>query len=131
MSVRHPKATEWEDNLKRLFDRIDAELEAQYGDRYALHPNRPTRGETANPEDDGLFNVGAAFSAGFGSEQGRGYIVSLRMATLQHVPPEVQAAIEAEVVDRVRALLPEFFPGKDLRVERDGHAFKITGDLSL
>lgn len=131
MSARHPKATAWEDNLKRLFDRIDAELETKYGDRYALHPNRPPRGETANPEDDGLFNVGAAFSAGFGSEHGRGYVVSLRMATLQHVPPEVQEAIEEEVVKRVRDMLPEFFPGRELRVERDGHAFKITGDLRL
>ncbi|HMO51669.1 MAG TPA: hypothetical protein PKE26_10695 [Kiritimatiellia bacterium] len=129
--ARHPLVIAWEENLKRIFDDIDHELEAEYGDRYPLHPNRPPQGATANPEDDGLFNIGASFTAGYGSEHGRGYILNVRMVTLARVPADVQAYMEDRVVERLRERLPAIFPGKDLRVERDGHVFKITGDLSV
>jgi hypothetical protein len=128
---RHPRAVAWEETLKRVFDEIDHALEARYGDRYPLHPNRPVQGATANPEDDGLFNVGAAFSAGYGSDWGRGYVVNVRMVTLSRVTAEVQEQMEDEVASMLRERLPGVFPGRDLRVERDGHVFKITGDLSL
>lgn len=128
---RHPLVIAWEEKLKRVFDEIDHELEERYGDRYPLHPNRPTRGETANPEDDGLFNVGASFTAGYGSQRGRGYVVSVRMVTLARVPADVQEQMENEVAVMLRERLPSIFPGRDLRVERDGHVFKITGDLSV
>lgn len=128
---RHPLVIAWEEKLKRVFDEIDHELENRYGDRYPLHPNRPTRGETANPEDDGLFNVGASFTAGYGSQRGRGYVVSVRMVTLARVPADVQEQMENEVAVMLRERLPSIFPGRDLRVERDGHVFKITGDLSV
>jgi hypothetical protein len=131
MSARHPSVLVWEDKLKQAFDEIDAELEEQYGDRYPLHPNRPPLGTTANPEDDGLFNVGASFTAGYGSEHGRGYVINVRMATLVRVPPDVQEVMEVQVAEMLRARLPSFFPGRELRVERDGHVFKITGDLSV
>lgn len=129
--ARHPRAVAWEEKLKEVFDDIDHELEDAYGDRYNLHPSRPTRGETGNPESDGLFNVGASFSAGYGSEHGRGYVISVRMVTLDRVPPGFQEEIEDRVVAMLRDRLPAHFPGRDLRVERDGHVFKITGDLSL
>ena len=54
---------EWERKLKRVFDDIDDYLEEKYGHLYTLHPARAERGETSNKEQDGLFNVGATFSA--------------------------------------------------------------------
>ncbi len=121
--MRHPKAIEWEETLKRVFDEIDHALEERYGNRYNLHPARPPRGATSNPESDGLFNVGAAFTAGYGSEFGPGYIVEVRMATLDRMPPDVIEQIEQEVVEMLREKLPQAFPGRQLHVSR--------GDLSL
>ena len=40
-----------------------------------------------------LFDVGASFSAGFGSEHGRGYVVDLDMLTLDKVPEEIKKHI--------------------------------------
>ena len=131
MSFRDSRTTAFEAGLKRVFDRIDDELESRYGDRYPLHPARPAGGQTGNPEMDGLFNIGAAFSAGYGSEYGPGYLVNVRMVTLRAVPPKVQEQMEEEVAAQLRRLLPEIFPGRTLHVDRDGHVFKIHGDLSL
>jgi hypothetical protein len=131
MTLRDTRALAFEAGLKRVFDRIDRELEARHGRRYRLHPARPAHGETGNPEMDGLFNVGASFTAGVGSAHGPGYIVDVRMATLQDVPPDEQEALEREVVELLRAWLPDEFPGRALHVDRDGHVFKIHGDLSL
>lgn len=131
MSYRDPRVQEWERRLKAVFDRIDGALERKYAGRYPLHPARPRQGETSSPEDDGLFDLGAAFSAGFGSEHGRGYSVQVRLATLHNVPDDVVQAIEEEVVTRLREELPRAFPGRDLTVVAEGHAFKIVGDLGL
>jgi hypothetical protein len=128
---RSESGAEWEKRLKAVFDEIDHEMEDRYGDKYPLHPSRAERGETANPSADGLFNVGAAFSAGFGSEHGRGYVVSIRLSTLSRVPADVMEQIEEEIVVLLREKLPGAFPDRDLRVKRDGHSFKIIGDLSL
>lgn len=128
---RHPKAVAWKRKLNEVFDRIDAELEAAYGDRYPLHPARAGKGKTSNPEHDGLFNVGTAFSAGYGSRHGAGYVVRLRVATLAHVPKPVLEEIEDVVVERLREELPEVFPGRDLKVTRDGPVFRIHGNRSL
>lgn len=117
--------------LKKIFDEADDYLEEKYGDRYPLHPRRARRGSTANKAHDGLFNVGASFSAGFGSEHGRGYIVDIDMRTLSNVPNEVEEQIEDDAVDFIRKKLPHHFPDRELRVERDGRTFKIIGDLSL
>lgn len=129
--MRHPKVIEWEAKLKRVFDEIDHVLEEKYGNRYALHPVRQPRGATANPESDGLFNVGAAFTPGYGSQSGPGYIVEVRVATLEYVPPEVLQSIEDEVVEMLRTKLPLAFPERNLTVSRDGPVVKIHGDLSL
>ncbi len=129
--MRGREVQEFERTLKRLFDRIDDELEDRWGSRYRLHPARPARGSAANKEHDGLFNVGASFSAGFGSDYGKGYVVEVRMVTLQSVPDDVEEEIESYVAQRIEQLVPEFFRARELRVVRENHAFKIVGDLSL
>jgi hypothetical protein len=129
--VRHPKTVKWERKLKQVFRRIDHRLEAEYGDRYPLHPARPRKGATANPAHDGLFNIGASFSGGFGSEHGAGYVVNVHMVTLERVDADVREEIEQRVAEELTAELPKAFPDRHLKVSRDGHTFKIHGDLSL
>lgn len=129
--MRHPRAIEWEDGLDRIFDRIDKYLEQEYGDLYALHPARAQRKPTGNPEHDGLFRLGGVFSAGFGSEKGAGYIVRVEMVTLENVSDDMEDRIEDDVAAKLREELPKEFPGRELKVERDGNRYKIYGDLSL
>jgi hypothetical protein len=117
--------------MEILFHETDRELEDRFGAFFALHPNRPRRGETGNPEMDGLFEIAPDFSPGFGSEKGRGYLVSLRVATLEKVPPEKFEALMSQAAELVREKLPRYFPGRDLEVVRDGKRFKIIGDFSL
>ncbi len=131
MSVRHPKAVEWERRLKAVFDRIDDQLEERHGQRFGLHPARARRRATANPEDDGLFDVGAGYSPGPGTPHGPGYVVDVRVATLDTVPREWRAEIEQEVAEALVRALPEAFPGRALRVVRAGPVLKIVGDLGL
>ena len=125
------KIRDFDRRLKNIFDLIDDFLENNYGDIYRLHPNRPARGKTANKASDGLFNVGASFSAGYGSVYGRGYVVDVDLATLEHVPEKVQRKIEDEVADLLRGIIPEQFPEQDIKVNRDGNVLKIYGELIL
>ncbi|MBT8043267.1 MAG: hypothetical protein KJN98_08860 [Pontiella sp.] len=129
--MRHRKAKEWEKKLKSVFDEIDVSLEAAYGDRFDLHPSRSHKGTTSNPEMDGLFNVGASYSAGFGSRFGPGYVVDIRFSTLRKVPNQ----LKDELRDRVQVMLieklPHAFPGKELHVDREHNHLRIHGDLSL
>lgn len=129
--MRHHKVIEWEKRLQAAFDRVDERLEAKYGARFPRHPARPVHGATARREHDGLFNVGAAFSAGIGSRHGANYVVEVRIMTLSRIPADVRHQIEDEAVGMLREELPDFFPGRDLRVEREGHIYRIVGDLSL
>ena len=129
--MRHPKAMAWEAKLKAVFDEIDDRLEARHGDRYPRHPVRPPHGVTANREHDGLFNVGASFSAGFGSDLGPGYVVELQVRTLASIPAEERQRLEDETAGLLRELLPRAFPDRKLKVDRDGRAYKIYGDLKL
>ncbi len=129
--MRHTKLIRWEHKMKAMFDEIDDWLEDQYGGNYPLHPNRARRGKTANKEMDGLFNIGADFTPGYGSRLGRGYIVRVRMSTLEHIPADVRESIKIDVEHMVREKLPIVFPGRDLRLERDGSLLKIIGDFSL
>lgn len=129
--MRGGSVREWEKKLKRVFNRIDAELETEYGDRFQLRSKRPEAGQTSNPEADGIFNIGAVFSAGYGSEHGRGYIVKIEMSTLSRVPGEVREEIAGKVAARLRELLPQAFPERELEVARDSNVFKIIGDLRL
>lgn len=129
--MRGSEVLAFESSLKVIFDTIDDELEERWGDRYPLHPSRPARGRAANKEHDGLFNIGASFSAGYGTDHGRGYVVDVRMVTLARVPTEQREVIWDYVVARLEEELPRQFPDRDLDVVRDGSTFKIVGDLSL
>ena len=127
----HPKMAAFDDKMKELFDEVDHFIEDLYGDRYNLHPVRPARGETSNPEADGLFNIGAVFSPGFMSKLGRGYIIEKKMATLEKVDPLVRREIYEATAEKVKELLPKYFPDRDLKIECDGNRFRILGDFSL
>lgn len=129
--ARHPRTAQFETRLKELFDEVDDYLEEKYGSRYRLHPARAERGEIRNKEHSGLFNVGASFSPGYGSEHGRGYVIQMDMVTLVDVDEETERAILEETAEQVEARLPRFFPERELGVSRDGRSFKIHGDLSL
>jgi hypothetical protein len=80
---------------------------------------------------DGLFEIGADFTAGLGSQYGRGYSIAFRIATLEKVPPEQVEFLMAEAAALIRRKLPDYFPGRRLSVVRDGGRFKIIGDFSL
>jgi hypothetical protein len=129
--MNNPKMKKWEKNLRRIFDEIDDHLEDTYGEMYPLHPARAPRGHTANKSHDGLFNVGAAFSAGYGSKFGRGWVVDIRMVTLSEIEGEVKEKIHSEVAEKVRDRLKETYPEQEIRVEQDGNIFKIFGDIDL
>ena len=132
MSEAKTKLERWEHRLKQIFDEIDSELEVEGACRkFRRHPNRPPAGATSNREDDGLFDLGAAFTVGIGSQHGPGYVVQARIATLDAIPAAQQEQFEAEVVRRLKENLPAAFPGVKLFVDRDGPVYKIHGDLSL
>jgi len=127
----HPKLVEFQNRLKALMDEVDHYIEDQYGHLYPLHPARPKRGKTSNPQADGLFNLGADFTPGFGSRFGRGYIVDLRMVTLEEVDEDYKWEIIEQVVVKLRELLPQYFPERNLEIFAEGSHFKIIGDFSL
>ena len=127
----HPKTVEFDSRMKELFDEVDHYIEDLYGDMYDLHPFRPARGETSNPEADGLFNIGAIFTPGFGTKLGRGYLIDVSMSTLQKVEKCVRREIYEATADKVRELLPIYFPERELTVQRDNNHFKILGDFGL
>jgi hypothetical protein len=122
---------QWEKTLKSVFDEIDRDLEAQYSDQWPLHPSRPKLGKTANPEHDGLFNVGAAFSSGIGSKHGPGYTVEIRISTLKNVSAKIRSNIKQQVCLALEQKLPVAFPGKSLQVSEDRGILRIYGDLNL
>jgi hypothetical protein len=127
----HPKTIEFDERLKKLFDEVDAYIEDTYGGKYPLHPMRPARGQTANPQADGLFNIGADFTPGYGSHLGRGYLIEVTLSTLEKVDEAVRGEIYRAAVDKVRELLPIHFPERELSVRQDGNHFKIQGDFTL
>jgi hypothetical protein len=129
--MRSNQAMKWEETLKSIFDALDHELEAEYGGKYPLHPARSKHGTTSNPEDSGLFNVGAAFSAGFGSQYGPGYVVEIRLSTLRNVPAAIRAEIKEKVFQGLEKRLPAAFPGKVLHLSDENGVIRIHGDLSL
>lgn len=127
----HPKMAEFKNRLKAMLDETDHFIEEKYGYFYRLHPARPKRGSTANPQADGLFNLGADFTPGYGSRYGRGYIIDVRMATLEQVDEELRWKIMEEVVAKLKELLPVYFPERELEIFAEGSHFKIIGDFSL
>lgn len=114
-----------------MLRRVDRELERRFGDVLPLHPARPAHGTTDNPQLDGLFRVTASFTPGFGSEQGKGYVLHLDTVSLQNLPPQLAETIQKAAVSLIQDGLETVHPGKGLRVKRDGNVWKIIGDLSL
>lgn len=126
-----PELQAWEKKLRKALAAADRMLEQRYGDRYPLRPNRPPAGKTANFAADGLFSVGAKYTAGFGSGTGEGYIVEIRMSTFAGVPSELRESVRDEAAELLRKQLDEIFPDRELTVGREGAVLKIHGDLGL
>ena len=122
---------EFDRKLKKIFDEVDDCLEERYGSLYRLHPSRLKRGEASSKSHDGLFNVGASYTAGFGSVYGKGYAIEIRMVTLEKRDPSLVQEIEEEVKKMLEEKLASVFPERKLFVGRDGHVLKIHGDFSL
>jgi len=129
--IKHPNLRAWEDKLKSILDDLDEVLEDKYGHKYRLHPARPGRGKTSSKSHDGLFDISANFSMGIGSEHGKGYVIDIRMVTLENIPDEIEDKIENLAVQHIRKKLKTIFPEKQITVNRDGHVIKLHGDLSL
>lgn len=127
----HPKMSDFKARFQAMFDEIDHYIEEKYGQLYALHPSRPLRGETANPQADGLFNIGADFTPGYGTQTGRGYLLDVHMATLEKVSEDDRWMIMEDVVKKLSELLPRHFPERKLEIFAEGDHFKIVGDFSL
>lgn len=127
----HPKLAAFTRTLDALFREVDEFLEDEWGAAFSRNPRRPERGTTVHPEMDGLFEIMPDFTPGIGSERGRGYIISFRAATWEKIHPGQFEFLMAEAAAMVAAKLPGYFPGRDLRVVRDGKRFKIVGDFSL
>ena len=121
----------FDERMKKLFDEVDHYIEDLYCGKYSLHPVRPSRGKTSNPEADGLFNVGARFTPGFSSELGRGYIIDVKIATLEKVDEKVRREIHSAVAKKVEELLPIHFSERKFVVRRDINHYKIQGDFCL
>ena len=121
----------FEKRMKELFDEVDHYIEDLYCGKYHLHPVRPARGETSNPEADGLFNLGARFTPGFRSKLGRGYIIDVKIATLDKIDDIKRREIHTSVAKKVEELLPVYFPERKLVVRRDVYNYKIQGDFCL
>ena len=129
--IRHANLVSWEKKLKTILDQLDDHLETRYGGTYNLHPARARRGQTSNKAHDGLFDIVASFSLGTGSQHGKGYVIDVHMATLDHIPCQVQEEIKRITLSHLRKTLPNYFPGTHLQVDMDGALIKIHGDLSL
>lgn len=128
MDVRTEKM---EEALFKALEAADSVLESRYGDRFPLHPARPSHGTSVNRQYDGLFELGAGFSAGFGSKAGPGYALVFRIVTLDAVPEDFRNQFEAEAVELLQAELGKTFPNRQLSIVKDTNGWKIVGDLSL
>ena len=129
--MRNSQVEQWEERLDALLKRVDVTLEEEYGAVVSRHPSRPSHGATANPQNDGLFRITATFTAGFGSRLGRGYVVTIEPVTLADFPKDAWREIERKACRLIAAGLDDALPGRNLKLQRDGDVWKITGDLSL
>lgn len=126
-----PKQEELERRLDRMCMALDNCLEDQYTDIFPIHPNRPVRGAGANPSYDGVFATSIAFTLGYGSRYGRGYVVNVDVRTLQGVSPAQKEEIDNLAFMFIKKALPVSFPERKLDIVRDGKLLKIIGDFSL
>ena len=129
--MRGSKVLNWERKLKTVFDEIDHILEEEFVGALQIHPNRPLRGSTSNPEADGLFNVGASYTTGFGSESGEGYTVDIRLSSLTEAPEHLQKRVNDRVKELLTERLPEVFQNNKLHVSDFEFGLKIHGDISI
>lgn len=120
-----------EEALFKALEAADAQMEGRYGDMFPLHPARPPHLTSVNRQYDGLFELGAGFSAGFGSKFGPGYALSFRIVTLDNVPSDFREKFEGEAVEVLKGELAKQFPDRELEIVRDVDSWKIVGDLSL
>lgn len=127
----HPKQEELEDRMSLLCQELDNHLEDIYGDRYTIHPNRLKRGQGANPSYDGLFSTSMAFTLGYGSKYGRGYVVNVEVRTLDKVSQYDTIHITSTAFSFLKSKLKEYFPDHDLDVVQDGNVMKVIGDFGL
>ena len=127
----HPKQEELENELANLCRNLDNYLEDKYGQKYRIHPNRLKRGAGSNPRFDGLFSTSIAFSLGYGSKSGRGYIVEVDIRTLDRVTEEDRKKILEDAFDYIKGNLKIYLPERELDIVKDGEIMKIVGDFSL
>lgn len=127
----HPKQEELENELANLCRNLDNHLEDKYGQKYRIHPNRLKRGAGSNPRFDGLFSTSIAFSLGYGSKSGRGYIVEVDIRTLDRVTEEDRQKILEDAFDYIKDNLKIYLPERELDIVKDGEIMKIVGDFSL
>ena len=127
----HPKQEELEDRMALLCQELDNHLEDIYGGRYTLHPNRLKRGQGSNPSYDGLFTTSMAFTLGYGSKFGRGYVVNVEVRTLDKVSQYDTIHITSTAFAFLKSKLAEYFPDHKLDIVQDGNVMKIIGDFGL
>ena len=127
----HPKQEILEEKMAQLCQALDNHLEDIYGDHYRLHPNRLRRGKGSNPSFDGLFSTSLAFTLGYGSEYGRGYVVNVEIRTLDKVSQYDSTKIQAEAFSFISQNLKKFIPDQGLKIVQDGNLMKVIGDFSL
>ncbi|HPZ15268.1 MAG TPA: hypothetical protein PLX25_01265 [Sphaerochaeta sp.] len=127
----HPKQIELEQKLRAMADDLDHFLEDRFEGLYPLHPNRLPRGKAASVAYDGLFSTGTQFTPGYGSEYGRGYVVSVEIRTLCPVKEEDRQAIEDASREYLKEIIPIYLPGRTVELKRDGNVYKLVGDFSL
>ena len=127
----HPKQEELEKQLSLLCQALDNHLEDKYGEHYTIHPNRLKRGKAANPTFDGLFSTSLAFTLGYGSKYGRGYVMNVEIRTLDKVSQYDKADIEADAFKYVSENLKTYIPDHDLDIVQDGNVMKVIGDFNL
>jgi len=117
--------------MQQLCNELDKYLEEHFSNLYPLHPNRPPRGTTASGIYDGLFSTTAVFTLGYGSEKGRGYIITIEIRTLQKVSTADKENIETSGIDFIRTKLKNYFPDRKLEIVKDNNVYKLIGDFSL
>jgi len=127
----HPKQIILEETIQKMCNDLDIYLEDNFGSRYPLHPNRAKRGMTASGIYDGLFSTTAVFTLGYGSKNGRGYIITIEIRTLRKVDEADKNAIEESGIEFFKTLIPQYFPERKLTVVKDNNVYKLIGDFSL
>ena len=95
-----------------------------------ITPSTPT-GKAANPSFDGLFSTSLAFTLGYGSKFGRGYVVNVEIRTLDKVSQYEEADIRGAAFSFISQNLKKYLPDNDLQIVQDGNVMKIIGDFSL